>query len=727
MVRIIQCAPHAGLPKVWLGFGEIGDRQFQLQAKQDAYFDHVAPNIRFVHRNDQVSYWYLHRDVLFRQAKWFPWKYKDPAIREFVLPPIVRLEQIPKILQFLYTGDYSVERDDLRRYQLGESPQGCVNCPQMATLLAIHSDMVQTAGFLGMQELQALAFVRFRTLLDAAPVMVLRHAICHVYDHGRICPATHHSNGFPMLVMGECDYRPQLILPAVLRWCGYYRLHPKWTSVNGRPKHYGEQQFTQLRQRIPEFDSHLTRGLFLDTIAATAPTMILHGETRPIRCVDPTNRPEIMSMKSNPRRSNYQYATFLQPLPFENPEYEQEKTMVDSDTEMSDSPEDEDEDDAYTEKHKQAPVSNRRVTRSMVKTTNMTSMSSAVSANTRSRITKRQQQSTHSAVQRPKHSTPAQAPTSIVQTSINDSQLVATQQQSQLNYPAAAPDANHSFQIQALEGILADTALQNIDTTMDLNTESWVDYLNAPLTEADLALANEGLQTTESQTSVHANVEFNEWVNPEALAAPEANMSFDELINGIDLEDFPLFPQSVAPEWTSTDDVTIFRMHAEERDKISWEDEGDLERPTGPEAPVQSSGFDEFEETFWNNTNRHGLRYIPAGMTPYQHCVDLLCQVLEKVEENNITIRPEAMVNYLLVCFPDVDLFEEVQNLIDALPEEYKFSNMAQRIPTNAEQESPTRESELSLTLTEQIEALTDADRAEFGSAAGSLDLEGSE
>ncbi|KAJ6034270.1 hypothetical protein N7499_001479 [Penicillium canescens] len=534
MVRTIQCTPHAGLPKVWLGFGEIGDRQTELQVKQDEYFETITPDIRFVHRDDRVSYWDLHRDVLFRQAKWFPFKYQDQNISEFLLPSIVRLEQVPKLRHFLYTGDYSVQKEDLRHYSVQEDPRACLNCPQLAKLLSIHLDMLRTAGFLGMEDLQALAFVRFRTLLDAAPVSVLRHAIRQVYNQDRMCSVTHHSNGYPMLAMNSCDYRPQLVLPAVLRWCGYYRLHPEWTSVKGRPKHYGEQQFTQLRQRLREFDVHLTRGLFLDTIDMKVPMVFLGCDSRAVRCVDLTDRPEILSMKSNTRRANYQYSTFLQPLPFESPKDEQE--LVESDSEMPDSPEDIQEVIPTAlprgQKRQHSVDSNRRQTRSMTNTR------LALATNTWSPIAKRQRKAAKNVVRFPvdEHYTPAQATPFVALTDMNDLSSATTLRTYQFNFSAPVVSDSILTHVQTLEELSANADQQKPSASIDLEKINWEEYMDAPLTlaemsEFDLALISEGLQTTETQTpSVPAN-DFDIELQNLTSDPIKANYGLDSLFN----------------------------------------------------------------------------------------------------------------------------------------------------------------------------------------------------
>ncbi|KAJ6070915.1 hypothetical protein N7467_012234 [Penicillium canescens] len=850
MVRTIQCNPHAGLPKVWLGFGEIGDRQAELQVKQDKYFETITSDIRLVHRDDRVSYWDLHRDVLFRQAKWFPFKYQDQNVSEFLLPSIVRLEQVPKLLHFLYTGDYSVQKEDLRHYNVQEDPRACLNCPQLAKLLSIHLDMLRTAGFLGMEDLQALAFVRFRTLLDAAPVSVLRHAIRQVYSQDRMCSVTHHSNGYAVLAMNSCDYRPQLVLPAVLRWCGYYRLHPEWTSVKGRPKHYGEQQFTQLRQRLPEFDVHLTRGLFLDAIDMKVPMVFLGCDSRAVRCVDLTDRPEILSMKSNMRRANYQYSTFLQPLPFESPKDEQE--LVDSDSEMPDSPEDIQEVVPAAlprgQKRQHSVDSNRRQTRSMTNTR------LPLATNTRSPIAKRQRKATNSVVRFPtdEHYTPAQATPFVALADMNDLSSATTLEAYQFNFSAPVVSDSVLTHIPTLEELNANADQQEPSASIDLEKINWEEYMNTPLTsaemsESDQALISEGLQTTETQTqtpSVPANdfdielqnltsdpvkanygldtlfnsptgetpaaatdwdslfndaeamvlegmksspsigtditdsaqqaievtqspqaqnsalfdtstssvntllngiadleaqvfdttitdsqdVDLHEWLNPEVLAEPEANTSADLAIPGVDFTNFPFLNQQVASEWKNTDEVTIFRVEAPEPEKIPYKYEGDLNRPTGPGAPRQSPGFDDFEQEFWDNTTGNGLVFIPAGMTRQEYAVDLLGRILEMAEEDTLTATPEAMANHIVQIFPEIDLSVEVQNLIDALPVEWAFTNMAlsdddlwRFFETDQDLQNSGSEHPISLGgLSDQVEALTDAERAMHGSDSGS-------
>jgi hypothetical protein len=232
-----------------------------------------------------------------------------------VLPDLVRYEQIPSLLHFFYTGDYSVDEADMAYYSVPPCPDGCVTCPQICQLLRVHLAMFQTALLLRITDLQALAFRRFRDLMDTAPIDVLRFAVHAAYSR-RPIPDGEESFRITGL-KGITDYRPELVLPAILRYCGYYRLNPaqvrrKWKV----PKELGEGEFADLRRQCPKFDVHLTRGLWLDMIDITVPTIQFPGQSEPIRSLHPYMHTPLPPRPVDSQRSNYQYVTYLQPLPF---------------------------------------------------------------------------------------------------------------------------------------------------------------------------------------------------------------------------------------------------------------------------------------------------------------------------------------------------------------------------------------------------------------------------
>jgi hypothetical protein len=264
---------------------------------------------------------------------------------------------------------------------------------------------------------------------------------------------------------------------------------------------------------------------------------------------------------------------------------------------------------------------------------------------------------------------------------------------------------------QAENSALFDTSSPSVNTLLNEIT--------------DLEAQVSGTIITDSQ-----DVDLHEWLNPEVLAEPEANTLADLAIPGVDLTNFPILNQQVASEWKNTDEVTIFRAEAPEREKIPYEYEGDLNRPTGPEPLRQSPGFDDFEQEFWDSTTRHGLVFIPAGMTRREYAVDRLGRILEMTEEDMLTATPEAMANHILLVFPELDLSVEVQNLIDALPVEWAFTNLAlsgdglQRffeMDQNLQNSGSEYPNSLG-GLSDHVEALTDAERAMHGSDSGSLE-----
>lgn len=232
-----------------------------------------------------------------------------------ILPALVSYEQIPSLIHFFYTGDYSVSANDLSLYPVPPSPDDCVTCPQICQLLRVHLAMFQTALLLRITDLQALAFRRFRELMDTATAFALKSAVRAVYTRRPVPDGT---NSFQITGLKEVtDYRPELVLPAILRYCGYRRLNPVRSARGRRRTKFGEAEFAELRQLSADFNRHMTRGLWLDTLDIVVPTIQFPGDSAAIRSIHPymdSHPPP----RENPRRSNYQYVTYLQPHPFES-------------------------------------------------------------------------------------------------------------------------------------------------------------------------------------------------------------------------------------------------------------------------------------------------------------------------------------------------------------------------------------------------------------------------
>lgn len=257
-------------------------------------------------------------DVIRKSTRWIDWRiHKTGDKQKLVLPDLVRVEQIDSLLNFFYTGDYSVEEADLRYYSIRPCPGGCVTCPQICQLLRIHLAMFQTALLLRITDLQALALRRFRDLMDTAPAFVLQYAVQAVYSRE---PIPDGSNNFQITGLKSVkDYRPELVLPAVLRYCGYYRLNPQQITRNGKMvRVFGESEFAELRRKSPKFGGDLALGLWLDTIDITVPTIQFPGNSEPIRSLHPYMQTPLAPQVVDPKRSNYQYVTYLQPLPFKD-------------------------------------------------------------------------------------------------------------------------------------------------------------------------------------------------------------------------------------------------------------------------------------------------------------------------------------------------------------------------------------------------------------------------
>ncbi|KAJ5958035.1 uncharacterized protein N7479_005185 [Penicillium vulpinum] len=311
-----HCNAHTGLPRVWLGWGELGDRKAQLQAEQNAYFKTNAPDFKLRHPGNRRRGWDVHLNVIRRSTRWIDWRiHKTGDKYKLVLPDLVCLEQVNSLVNFLYTGDYSVDEADLSYYSVRACPGGCVTCPQICQLLRIHLSMFQTALLLRITDLQALAFRRFRDLMNTAPAFVLQYAVHAVYSRE---PIPDGSNNFQITgLKSVSDYRPELVLPAVLRYCGYYRMNPQQITRHGKKvRVFGEKEFTELRRKSRKFDGDLALGIWLDTIDITVPTIQFPGNSEPIRSLHPYMTTPLAPQAADPKRSNYQYVNYLQPLPF---------------------------------------------------------------------------------------------------------------------------------------------------------------------------------------------------------------------------------------------------------------------------------------------------------------------------------------------------------------------------------------------------------------------------
>ncbi|CAP96378.1 hypothetical protein PCH_Pc21g14810 [Penicillium rubens Wisconsin 54-1255] len=295
-----HCNAHAGLPRVWLGWGELGNRKAQLQAEQNDYFETHTPDFKLRHPDSRRRGWDVHLDVIRRSTRWIDWRiHKTGDKQKLVLPDLVRVEQVDSLLNFFYTGDYSVDEADLSYYSVKACPGGCVTCPQICQLLRIHLSMFQTALHLRITDLQALAFRRFRDLMDTAPAFVLQYAVHAVYSRK---PIPDGSNSFQITGLKSVkDYRPELITR-----------HGKRVGI------FGESEFAELRRKSAKFDRHLALGLWLDTIDISVPTIQFPGNSEPIRSLHPYMHTPLPPQVVDPKRSNYQYVTYLQPLPFKD-------------------------------------------------------------------------------------------------------------------------------------------------------------------------------------------------------------------------------------------------------------------------------------------------------------------------------------------------------------------------------------------------------------------------
>ncbi|CAG8919406.1 unnamed protein product [Penicillium salamii] len=313
----LHCDTHSGLPRVWLGWGELNTRKPELQAIQDSYFRNNMPNYQINHPEFPRRWYDVHLDVVRTSTRWFEWRIHCGEKDRLVLPETINSALIPSILHFIYTGDYSIDADDMNVYKLRECPSGCITCSQICQLLRYHLDMFIAGLQLGMVELQAMAFSRFRALMNTSPAWVLKYAVQAVYSRPPI--ENTYKDYRVSSIKGLMDYRPELVLPAVLRWCGYYRMNPMTISSN--PDRWcGLQEFEDVARRIPMFKLHMEFGLVLDTVDILPPTLKFPGKSTPLialhRYDSPPPNPPPNTLRQDFHRSNYQYVTYLQPLPF---------------------------------------------------------------------------------------------------------------------------------------------------------------------------------------------------------------------------------------------------------------------------------------------------------------------------------------------------------------------------------------------------------------------------
>ncbi|KAJ5795310.1 hypothetical protein N7457_001909 [Penicillium paradoxum] len=313
------CHAHAGLPRAWLGWGELGNRKAELEHQTDKYFQKNDPDFMLVPANQKRG-WEVHLNVIRQSTRWIDWRIQVTGNKkQLILPDMIPSQQISSLLHFFYTGDYSVEKADLEDYPVPPSSNGCMTCTQICRLLRVHLAMFQTALLLRITDLQAIAFRKFRDLMDTGSSFVLQSAVRAVYTKSPIPDGT---NSFQITGSKSIhDYRPELVLPAILRYCGYYRLNPNLNRQSGRTRNsaraLGEVEFRELREKSAHFNRHMTQGLWLDTLDIAVPTIQLSRRSEPIRSLHPYMQIPPPSQSMNVRRSNYQYVSYLQPLPFE--------------------------------------------------------------------------------------------------------------------------------------------------------------------------------------------------------------------------------------------------------------------------------------------------------------------------------------------------------------------------------------------------------------------------
>lgn len=180
-------------------------------------------------------------------------------------------QHLGKVADFLFTGDYAVDRSDVLTYDgdMVRRKAKCNMCNNHYRLLSIHLDMFLAGRSLGMELLQLLAMHKFAEAADSASGPVLKHIIEDLYSLEP--PRDEFGGGFG--IAGFLDFRPLMIIPAVLHyiqrnkpqvdWLRAFRCAGGALMVNPaqKPVHRPVDEFRDLREWYPAFHKDLTRGL----------------------------------------------------------------------------------------------------------------------------------------------------------------------------------------------------------------------------------------------------------------------------------------------------------------------------------------------------------------------------------------------------------------------------------------------------------------------------------
>jgi hypothetical protein len=159
-----------------------------------------------------------------------------------------------QIVNFLYTGDYSVaEHDVLCQTFLGGPDLTCWSCYNHTRLLAFHLGMIRSAMFLGIEDLRCMAQEKFCLAIEGASLPVLQRIVLEVYSMNAYTTGSKKPCSWNQLPVD--DFRSSLVVPTILRY------------IENRGQELGEEEFRTLRVQFPQFDSDLELGISASSVS----------------------------------------------------------------------------------------------------------------------------------------------------------------------------------------------------------------------------------------------------------------------------------------------------------------------------------------------------------------------------------------------------------------------------------------------------------------------------
>lgn len=181
-----------------------------------------------------------------------------------------------KLADFLFTGDYAVDENDVLNYWAGLSKNRCVTCNSRYKLLALHLGMFRTARTLHMELLQLLALHKFVEAAQGASNLVLKRVVEDIYSMN----PSRNEFGDRIGLAGFGDFRPLMIIPAIVDYILKGRQASGWMRtlqfrggawMVAAGKEVGqdpEEEFRKLRERSPRFSADLAMGLQVMQLAS---------------------------------------------------------------------------------------------------------------------------------------------------------------------------------------------------------------------------------------------------------------------------------------------------------------------------------------------------------------------------------------------------------------------------------------------------------------------------